>query len=99
MPTRDSKKAKEQARERMRRMRAGRNKLGPEGVTKAEDVTPETTADGRPIRTIHWTDADGQARVTRYCDPLPGWKGMGWCRDCNQAVVSGSNHCGCKVLA
>ena len=87
-------------REAQKAWRANRPRKGARTRSSANpEREPETTADGRPIRTIHWTDADGQARVTRYCDPLPGWKGMGWCRDCNQAVVSGSNHCGCKVLA
>lgn len=33
--------------------------------------------------------------TANYKPPIDDWKGMGWCRDCNQAVVAKSNYCGC----
>ena len=91
MPYKDAKKRKAQQRKWARDRRAGIDASTP-GIDKPRRAsTPVVDPSG--ARVIHWHDAEGQARVTNYMPPIEGWKGMGWCRDCNTKVAPKDNCC------
>jgi len=100
-------KLKEQARARKRRQRDRARDadvtLGGESVTdvtvsvtKGPEMSRSDVTPWNPLteaRDIPWTDEHGVPRMTHYEPPIGGWKGMGWCRDCNTKVPAKDNCC------